>query len=197
MSLHCSDETGIPRQTVEVARTAFPSGNVYMTLREELGTIFCDEQFQRLYPRRGQPAEAPWRLALITVLQFPEELTDRQAAEAVRSRIDWNYLLGLALNDPGFHYSVLSEFRMRLIGGGADHELFDTISVIYFANSIVLMLVSAAEPGANGHACGDGGRFAVSFVVGSGYTTSSSVQSRSGLLSRCRRSRILPLNDSM
>lgn len=137
MSLHHSLETGIPLQTTEVARAAFPSGNVYMTLREELGTIFRDAQFQRLYPQRGQPAEAPWRLALITLLQFREELTDRQAAEAVRSRIDWKYLLGLELNDPGFHYSVLSEFRMRLIEGGAEHELFDTILEICKAHGIL------------------------------------------------------------
>ena len=67
MSLQIDDEKGIPSQTVEVARSAFPRGNIYMTLREEFGTIFQDKQFQRLYPRRGQPAEAPWRLALVTL----------------------------------------------------------------------------------------------------------------------------------
>jgi len=70
MSLRMNDEMGIPVQTVEIARSAFPSGNIYMTLREELGTIFQDERFQRLYPQRGQPAEAPWRLALVTLMQF-------------------------------------------------------------------------------------------------------------------------------
>lgn len=127
MSLQPNDEGGIPPQTVEVARSAFPSGNVYMTLREEIGTIFQDEQFQRLYPQRGQPAEAPWRLALVTLMQFREDLTDRQAADAVRSRIDWKYVLGLELNNPGFHYSILCEFRSRLIQGDAEQVLFDTI----------------------------------------------------------------------
>lgn len=127
MSLQIDDEKGIPSQTVEVARSAFPSGNIYMTLREEFGTIFQDEQFQELYPRRGQPAEAPWRLALVTLMQFREDLTDRQAADAVRSRIDWKYVLGLELNDPGFHYSVLCEFRTRLITGDAEQVLFDRI----------------------------------------------------------------------
>lgn len=98
-----------------------------MNLREELGPIFQDEQFQRLYPQRGQPAEAPWRLALVTLEQFLEDLTDRQAAEAVRSRIDWKYVLGLELNYPGFDYSILCEFRTRLINGGAEQVLFDTI----------------------------------------------------------------------
>lgn len=81
MTLHCNHETSIPVQTIEVAHSAFPNGNTYMTLREELGVIFRDEQFQFLYPQRGQPAEAPWRLALITLMQFREGLTDRQAAD--------------------------------------------------------------------------------------------------------------------
>ena len=118
MSLRIDNEKGIPSQTVEVARSAFPGGNIYITLREEFGTIFQDEEFQKLYPRHGQPAETPWRLALITLMQFREDLTDRQAADVVRIRIDWKYVLGLALNDPGFHYSVLCGFRTRLITGG-------------------------------------------------------------------------------
>src|SRR3954464_2272809 len=72
-----------------------------------------DAQFAPLFPSRGQPAEVPWRLALVTVLQFAEKLSDRRAAEAVRGRIDWTYLLGLELADPGFDASVLSEFRTR------------------------------------------------------------------------------------
>src|SRR5262249_33591395 len=75
--------------------------------------------FAELYPRRGQPAFAPWRLALITVLPFREDLSDRSAAEAVRARIDWKYLLGLELTDPGIDASALCEFRSRLLTGGA------------------------------------------------------------------------------
>jgi Transposase domain (DUF772) len=70
-------------------------------------------------PRRGQPADRPWRLALITMFQFVEDLSDRQAADAVRARIDWKYALGLNLDNPGFDHRVLSEFRSRLIDGGA------------------------------------------------------------------------------
>jgi transposase len=86
-----------------------------------------DGQFAALFPRRGKPAEAPGRLALATVLQFVEGLSDRQAADAVRGRIDWKYALGLSLTDPGFDHTVLSEFRSRLIEGKAERLLFDTL----------------------------------------------------------------------
>jgi transposase len=110
----------IPAQTGAGAPAAFPQGNSYMELRDEFETRFQDEQFIALYPQRGQPAEAPWRLALVTVMQFMEHLTDRQAAEAVRGRIDWKSVLGLELTDPGFDYSVLCEFRVRLLAGEAE-----------------------------------------------------------------------------
>ncbi len=80
-----------------------------------LGSIFSDELFKYLYPTLGQPAESPGQLALIMVMQFLENLSDWQAADAVRSRIDWKYMLGLALEDAGFDFSVLSEFRQRLL----------------------------------------------------------------------------------
>ena len=127
MSLQSEKESGIPTLTAEVVRAAFPNGNIYMRLRDEMGLLFKDEQFEQLYPQRGQPAEAPWRLSLITLMQFMEDLTDRQAADAVRARIDWKYALGLALDNKGFHYSVLSEFRTRLVAGKAEAKLFDTI----------------------------------------------------------------------
>src|SRR5687767_10979596 len=88
-----------------VARAAFRKGNVYLTLRDELGVFFDDEMFAALLPERGQPAETPWRLALVCVMQFMEGLTDRQAADAVRGRLDWKYILGLELADPGVDHS--------------------------------------------------------------------------------------------
>jgi transposase len=87
-----------------------------MLLRDELGTIYTDELFLKLYPQGGSYAEAPWRLALVCIMQYMENHTDRQAAEAVRMRIDWKYALSLDLTDPGFDFSVLSEFRQRLPG---------------------------------------------------------------------------------
>jgi len=80
----------IPEATIEIARAAFPNGNAYLTLRDELSTVFKDKDFADLYPERGQPSLSPWRLALVTILQFRENLSDRQAADAVRSRIDWS-----------------------------------------------------------------------------------------------------------
>jgi transposase len=115
MSLHPQEIPPIPEETARVAHAILPQGNRYLLLREELGTIYSDELFADVYPRVGQPAEQPWRLALVTVMQFMENYTDRQAAEAVRTRIDWKYVLSLELTDPGFHFSVLSEFRTRLL----------------------------------------------------------------------------------
>jgi transposase len=89
MSLHVQPVPPIPNQTVRVARLAFPRGNLYMTMRDELGTLYCDADFTALYSPVGQPAFSPWRLALVTVMH----LSDRQAAEAVRARIDWKYAL--------------------------------------------------------------------------------------------------------
>src|SRR3954470_2706675 len=84
-----------------------------------------DRDFAGLFPDRGQPALAPWRLAMVTLMQFLEDLSDRQAAEAVRARIDWKYALGLELTDPGFDFSALSEFRARLIAGASEKLLLD------------------------------------------------------------------------
>ena len=108
MSLHPEPIGEIPPDTVRVARSAFPKGSVVIRLRDGFGDLHRDEDFRSLYPRRGQPGLAPWRLALVTVFQFLEHLSDRQAADAVRARIDWKYALGLELTDPGFHFSVLT-----------------------------------------------------------------------------------------
>ena len=107
-----------------MARAAFPKGNPYLTLRDQLGIIFQDEDFAALFPACGQPGLPSWRLALVTILQFRETLADRQAAEAVRARIDWQYLRGLERSDPGVDCSVLSEFRGRLLAGSAEALLF-------------------------------------------------------------------------
>jgi transposase len=114
MSLRPQPIGPVPEETVRVAYAAFPGGNLYIRMRDELGPILTDEAFGPLLAGRGRPAEAPWRLALVTILQYAEGLSDRQAAEAVRSRIDWKYALGLELIDPGFDSRVLSEFRTRL-----------------------------------------------------------------------------------
>jgi transposase len=100
--------------TAQVARAAFPKGCPAIRIRDALGELFDDGQFAGLFATRGRPALSPARLALVSVLQFAEGLSDRQAADAVRGRIDWKYALGLELADTGFDASVLSEFRARL-----------------------------------------------------------------------------------
>ncbi len=127
MSLHPHVIAPVPDETARIARAAFPKGNPYLTLRDHLGTIFQDDDFAALFPAWGYPGLPPWRLALVTLMQFRENLADRQAAEAVRARIDWKYLLSLELRDPGFDFSVLSEFRDRLLAGGAEDLLLDTL----------------------------------------------------------------------
>src|SRR5919108_3913653 len=97
MSLRPHVVAPVPEETARVARAAFPKGNPYLNLRDALGTIFQDDDFSDLYSHEGQPGLSAWRLALVTIMQFRETLSDRQAAEAVRARIDWKYLLSLDL----------------------------------------------------------------------------------------------------
>ena len=137
MSLHPEPMGEVPAETARVARAAFPKGTVVTRLRDEFSALYEDEDFRALYPARGQPGLAPWRLALVTVLQFLEHLSDRQAADAVRARIDWKYALGLELTDPGFHFSVLAEFRARLVTGGAEHLLLDRMLERFKARGLV------------------------------------------------------------
>src|ERR1700733_8462356 len=108
-----------PDKTAAVARAAFQKGTLAMRVRDELPGLFADEQFASAFGVRGKPGIAPRQLALVTVLQFAENLTDRQAADAVRGRIDWKYALGVELSDPGFDHTVLTGFRQRLLAGGA------------------------------------------------------------------------------
>jgi transposase len=113
----------VPAGTAQVARAAFPKGCLAMRIRDALGELFEDVEFAGLFAVRGRPAVSPARLALVLVLQFAEGLSDRQAADAVRGRIDWKYALGLELTDTGFDASVLSEFRARLVTGDAAEQL--------------------------------------------------------------------------
>jgi transposase len=127
LSLHPQAASPLPEDTQRVARAAFPHGNIDREVADHLGTLSQDTQFAPLFPTRGQSADAPTRLALVTVLQFAEGLSDRQAAEAVRGRIDWKYVLGLARTNPGVDPSVLREFRPRRSTGTLEHVLLDTL----------------------------------------------------------------------
>src|SRR5947207_2870284 len=117
----------IPEETRRLVERLFPKGNMVTQLRDALGPIYSDEPFAHLFPKRGRAAEAPWRLAVVTVLQAMEGLTDRQAAESVRLRADWLYALALPLSDPGFDYSILSDFRQRLLAAQAQDLILEPI----------------------------------------------------------------------
>ena len=125
MSLPYDKKTVIPEQTVKFARAAFPKGNKYMTLRDELGEFFRDEQFSDEFSWKGATAISPGILAMVCAFQFMENLSDKQAAEAVRARIDWKYALGLELEDPGWDASVWTNFRARLLDNGSEMRLLD------------------------------------------------------------------------
>jgi transposase len=137
MSLRAEPLQEVPEETARIARAAFPKGNAYMRLRDELGILYEDTDFVALFPVVGQPAETPWRLALVMVMQFMENLSDRQAADAVRGRIDWKYALCLELEDAGFNYSVLSEFRDRLVAGGAEELILGRMLEHFKARGLV------------------------------------------------------------
>src|SRR5437588_551521 len=137
MSLKPERINSVPEETARIAHAAYPKGNVFMHMRDELGTIYQDETFTPLFSHTGQPAEAPWRLALVTIMQFAEGLSDRQAADAVRGRIDWKYALSLDLSDPGFDASVLSEFRTRLLDGHAEEQLLTAMLTLFKERGLV------------------------------------------------------------
>jgi transposase len=117
----------VPAQTARVAKRAFRKGALAIRARDELGAWYDDAGFAGAYGVRGAPGISPAQLAMVTVLQFTENLTDRQAADAVRGRLDWKYCLGLALEDEGFDFSVLSEFRARLVAAGQERAILDLL----------------------------------------------------------------------
>ena len=123
MSLRPAPLPPIPDVTAAAVRAAFPKGNLYVDLRAEFGTLYTDQLFADLYPPEGRPVEvAPWRLALVVVMQYMEGLTDRQAADAVRRCMDWQYALSLDLYDPGFDFTLLHDsLNLLQSRGGSLH----------------------------------------------------------------------------
>jgi transposase len=122
----------IPEETIRLARAIYKKrSNVYILMRDEVGIVYWDSEFADLFSHQGRPGESPGNLAMISVMQFAEGLSDEQAAEMVRSRIDWKYMLGLALSDSGFDGSVLSTFRGRLIAGSREAALLDSMLALF------------------------------------------------------------------
>ena len=127
MSMKAQGLEPIPEETRLLVQRLSPKGTMVTQLRDALGPIYSDEQFAHLFPKRGRPAETPWRLALVTVLQAVEGLTDRQAAACLHTRLDWLYALALPLDEPGFDYSILSDFRQRLLSAQAEDLMLEPI----------------------------------------------------------------------
>lgn len=137
MSLREPIDYPIPEQTAEVARLAFPNGTPIMRMRDAFGSLYFNHDFAHLYHDEGAPALSPARLALITVFQFAEGLSDAQAALNVRGRIDWKYALALPLTDPGMDPTVLVDFRTRLLTGDAAWVLFETLLARFSADGLL------------------------------------------------------------
>ncbi len=127
MSLEPRSDDGVPELTARVVRAAFPKGTFAVRIREALGPLFADEDFAAAFPRAGRPAVSPGALALVPVLQYAEGLSDRQAAGQVRARLDWKFLLGLELDDPGFDFTILGDFRSRLIDHGQEEQVLEAV----------------------------------------------------------------------
>jgi transposase len=127
MTLHPQALPPVPEATAAAVQAAFPKGNLYVELRAEFGTLYDDQLFADVYPPQGRPVKvAPWRLALVVVMQYIEGLTDRQAADAVRRCMDWKYALSLDLSDPGFDFTLLHDFRCRVLTQEAGQRFLDT-----------------------------------------------------------------------
>lgn len=139
MTLGRQDVGAVPAETAQLVRKVFRQGNMYVTLRDALGSVYADEKYAALFSLRGQPSLPPGQLALVLVVQYIEGLSDRAAADAVRARIDLKYLLGLRLDDAGFHYSALSEFRTRLV----EHDAVDQLLTDVLERCQALGLVQA------------------------------------------------------
>src|SRR5437588_5064134 len=143
MSMQPKPWPEVPAVTARVAKRAFgKQGSLPIRIRDQLGSWYADAEFAEAYPVRGKPGISPAQLAMVTVLQFTEDLTDRQAADAVRGRVDWKYCLGLELDNEGFDFSVLSEFRSRLVAGAMETALLEAL----LARLAALGLVGAGMP---------------------------------------------------
>ncbi|HYQ68790.1 transposase [Actinophytocola sp.] len=125
MSVRVRSGEQVPSLTAQVARASNPGGTTAMWVKDRLNGLWRDEDFLDWYPRDGRPGLSPAQLATVCVLQFLLDLSDRQAAEAVRCRIDFKYALAMELDDSAFHHSVLADFRDRLAQGDRADRLLD------------------------------------------------------------------------
>jgi transposase len=127
MCLKVQEPWAMPSETARIGQKLLSKDSSYRLVGDTLFASLYEQEFADLYPSEGQPGLSPVILALVTVFQFIEKLPDRQAAEALRMRLDWKYALHLPLEYEGFHYSVLSEFRDRLVRGQAEGRVFEKL----------------------------------------------------------------------
>lgn len=127
MSLKPQPPREMPEETARIGNQLLASESPYRLVGEQLYAKYRDEDFVDLYPAEGQPGLSPVDLAFVTAFQYMEDLADRAAAEAVRLRLDWKYALHLPLEDAGFNFSVLSEYRARLVQHQAEGRVFEAL----------------------------------------------------------------------
>ncbi len=125
MCLKAQPPWPMPAETAVVGEVLLKEDNPYRLTGDKLFEHLSDADFADLYSTEGKPGISPVILAFVTVFQFMEKFPDRQAAEALRMRVDWKYALHLPLTYAGFDYSVLSEFRDRLLAHEAEGRVFD------------------------------------------------------------------------
>jgi len=105
-----------------------PDGSVYRFLAEHRHRLFPDEMFEDLFGSgRGRPSVPADVIATVMVLQSLEGRSDREAVEALRTDLRWKVAAGLALNDEGFHPTVLTLWRNKLRASDAPERIFDAV----------------------------------------------------------------------
>jgi IS5 family transposase len=121
-----------------LCRQLVPAGSVEAFLSDHRRELFPDEMFADLFPSgRGRPSIPAGVVATVMVLQALEGLSDRDAARALRDRISWKVAAGLALDDPGFDYSVLTYWRTRLRRSDRPERIFEAVREVVAATGVV------------------------------------------------------------
>jgi hypothetical protein len=116
-----------PAPSVTIVMEAIPGTSAYRTIGDEIEQLLADIELARLDPSGMRSAPTLGALALVTIFQFAENLPDRRAAEAIRTRRDWKYALPLARTYPGLDYHLLSEFRQLLCREPAARQVFQQV----------------------------------------------------------------------
>jgi len=127
MCLKIQSPWPMPAETERIGRKLLKENDVYRLIGDRLFEQLNEEEYADLYSAEGKPGISPILLAFLSVFQFMEKLADRQAVNALRMRLDWKYALHLPLEYEGFDFSVLSEFRDRLIKGQAEGRVFEKL----------------------------------------------------------------------